>query len=234
MLDITDQGQIASLVARIDGDPHGRPLRAVVNNAGIGDLGPAGTFPIPEWRRTFEVNFFGTIAVTQALLPALLRSKGRVVNISSVGGKVAMAGWSPYASSKYALEAVTDSLRRELAPHGVRVVVVEPAFVRTEMAGHGVAAANQVIAQMTPDQKKWYGALMHAVAAQLSANAKKGLAVEKAARVVAKAVTDRRPRTRYAIGAEAATTIGFIRIMPDRVLDRVLAAGLRPHYPKNG
>jgi NAD(P)-dependent dehydrogenase (short-subunit alcohol dehydrogenase family) len=138
-------------------------LRAVVNNAGIGDLGPAGTFPIPEWRHTFEVNFFGTIAVTQALLPALLRGKGRVVNISSVGGKVSMAGWGPYASSKYALEAVTDSLRRELAPHGVRVVVVEPGFVRTEMAGRGVVAANQVIAQMTPDQKKWYGALMHAV-----------------------------------------------------------------------
>jgi NAD(P)-dependent dehydrogenase (short-subunit alcohol dehydrogenase family) len=94
-------------------------VRALVNNTGIGVNVPVKAFAIDEWRRLFEINFFDHIAVTQALLPALIRSKGRVVNVCSVGGKIAMATYGPYASTKFALEAVSDSLRREIAPSGV-------------------------------------------------------------------------------------------------------------------
>lgn len=104
-----------------------------MNNAGIAVNAPVEAMPLDEWRRTFEVNLFGHVAVTQALLPTLLRDSGRVVNISSVGGKVAMATYGPYAGTKFALEAVSDSRRREPAPSGVRVVVVEPGGVRTAM-----------------------------------------------------------------------------------------------------
>jgi NAD(P)-dependent dehydrogenase (short-subunit alcohol dehydrogenase family) len=112
---------------------------ALVNNAGIALNVPVEAFAIDEWRRLFEVNFFGHIAVAQTLLPALIRSKGRVVNISSVGGKIAMATYGPYAGTKFALEAVSDSLRREIAPFGVQVVVVEPGAVNTGLAGRAIA-----------------------------------------------------------------------------------------------
>jgi NAD(P)-dependent dehydrogenase (short-subunit alcohol dehydrogenase family) len=227
ILDITDAAQIEALAARIG---TGR-LKALVNNAGIAVNAPVETLPMAEWRRQFEVNLFGHIAVTQALLPALLRSGGRVVNISSVGGKVAMPTYGAYAGSKFALEAVSDSLRRELAPHGVRVVVVEPGGVKTEMAGRGAATANELAAGMTSEQIQRYGGLVQAIVAHSAAFTEAGRPAEDAARIIAKAVTDPRPRTRYTIGRDAALMTRLSRLLPDRLLDRLMAADLRPHFP---
>jgi NAD(P)-dependent dehydrogenase (short-subunit alcohol dehydrogenase family) len=229
ILDITDAGQIAALQARIDSDAHARPLRALVNNAGIGVLAPVESVPIDELRWMFEVNVLGTVAVTQAMLPALLRTKGRVVNISSVAGKVALPGWSPYASAKFALEAVTDSLRREVAPHGMHVIAVEPGFVNTERSGNG--ELHRLTDQLTPAQHERYGGLMAALASYGAAAAKTAATPEQAARVVADAVTDRRPRTRYPVDRSSALFTRLPSYLPDRVLDRVLASSLRSHYP---
>ncbi|GAA1295197.1 SDR family NAD(P)-dependent oxidoreductase [Saccharothrix xinjiangensis] len=180
----------------------------------------------------FEVNLFGHVAVTRALLPALLRGRGRVINISSVGGKVAMATYGAYAGAKFALEAVSDSLRREVAPLGVRVVVVEPGGVRTEMATRGIATANDPAARMTPEQHERYGGLVQATDAPTASGTASGLTADAAARVVAKAVTTRRPRTRYTAGRDAAPITRLTRVLPDRALDRVIAANLRCHHPK--
>ena len=150
IIDITDADHIGALTSRVRDDS--RAVRALVNNAGIGVNVPFEAYPIAEWRRLFEVNLFGHVAVTQALLAALIRSKGRVVNVSSVGGKVAMATYGPYAGTKFALEAVSDALRREMAPLGVEVVVVEPGAVRTEMPGRAIATANELASAMTPEQ----------------------------------------------------------------------------------
>ena len=139
IIDITNPDHIRALATRVHGDPQGRAVRALVNNAAVAVNAPVEVFAIDDWRRLFEVNLFGHIAVTQTLLPALIRSKGRVVNISSVGGKVAMATYGPYAGTKFALEAVSDSLRREIAPLGVQVVVVEPAAVRTKIGDRAIA-----------------------------------------------------------------------------------------------
>jgi NAD(P)-dependent dehydrogenase (short-subunit alcohol dehydrogenase family) len=207
-------------------------VRALVNNAGIGVNVPVEAFAIDEWRRLFEVNFFGHIAVTQALLPALIRSKGRVVNISSVGGKIAMATYGPYAGTKFALEAVSDSLRREIAPFGVQVVVVEPGAVRTEMPGRAISTAHELASTMTPEQNQRYAGLVHAITAQAASHTNSGLPADAAAKVIAKAVTARKPRTRYTIGRDAALITRVTRILPDRTTDRVLAAALRPHFPK--
>ncbi|MFI6702264.1 SDR family NAD(P)-dependent oxidoreductase [Streptomyces sp. NPDC050509] len=184
ILDITEPEHVEALSARVTDDPCA--LHALVNNAGVQVNAPVEALPMAEWRRVFEVNLFGHIAVTQALLPALLRGKGRVVNISSIGGKYAMATYGAYAGAKFALEAVSDSLRREVAPLGVQVVVVVPGGVRTEIA----------------------------------------------ARVIAKAVTTRRPRTRYTAGRDAALIMRLGPMLSDRTLDRVLAANLRRHHPK--
>ena len=231
ILDITEPDHIEALVARVNGDPQCRAVRAVVNNAAVQANVPIEAFAIDEWRRMFEVNLFGQVAVIQALLPALMRNKGRVVNISSVGGKVAMATYGPYAATKFALEAVSDSLRREVAPLGVSVVVIEPGAVRTEMLGRAIATAGELVSAMTPEQSQRYGALLHAVNAQAVASTKSGLSAEVAAKVIAKAVTTRKPRTRYPVGREAAM-IRWLPFLPDRVLDRVFAAALRPHFPR--
>ena len=231
IIDVTHPDHIQALATRVHGDPQGRAVRALVNNAAVGVNVPVEVFAIDEWRRLFEVNLFGHVAVIQALLPALIRSKGRVVNISSVGGKVAMATYGPYAATKFALEAVSDSLRRELAPFGVQVVVVEPGAVRTEMAGRAIATAHELASAMTPEQSQRYGGLVQAITAQTASHTESGLPADAAAKVIAKAITARKPRTRYTVGREAAL-INLVRFLPDRTLDRALAAALRPHFPK--
>lgn len=206
-------------------------MRALMNNAGMGVNAPVEVFAIDEWRRLFEVNFFGHIAVTQTLLPALIRSKGRVINISSVGGKIAMATYGPYASTKFALEAVSDSLRREIAPLGVQVIVVEPAAVRTKIGDRAITRAQEVASTMTPEQSERYGRLVEAITAQAASAMESGLSADAAAKVIAQAVTARKPRTRYTIGREAAL-LPVLTTLPDRMLDCILAAALRPHFPK--
>ena len=231
IIDVTNSGHIRALAARVQEDPQGRTVRALINNAAVPVNAPFEVFPIAEWRHLFEVNFFGHIAVTQTLLPALIRSKGRVVNISSVGGKIAMATYGPYAGTKFALEAVSDALRREMAPFGVKVVVVEPAAVRTKIGDRAIATAHRVAATMTPEQSRRYGGLVQAVTTQTASATESGVSAEAAAKVIATAVTARRPRTRYTIGREAAL-LPLLTMMPDRMLDRVLAAALRPYFPR--
>lgn len=143
-----------------------------------------------------------------------------------------MAGFGVYGGSKFALEAVSDSLRRELAPHGVSVVVVEPGAISTSMAGAGTKDAHDLTEPMTREQKKRYGDLMTAATAQLASFVESGLPAHKAARVIAVAATARRPRTRYTIGRDAAMFTRLSRILPDRFLDRALASSLKRFSPE--
>jgi NAD(P)-dependent dehydrogenase (short-subunit alcohol dehydrogenase family) len=232
ILDVTEPEHIDALVQRVTTDPHGRALRAVVNNAGIAVNAPVETLPLEQWRRQFDVNLFGHIAVTQALLPFLHDSKGRVVNISSVGGKVAMATYGAYAGAKYALEAVSDALRRELAPHDVQVVVVEPGGVQTEMTGHGIERAKAFVEEMSPTNRRRYGGLMQAIINQATGFTSRGVTSAAAAVVIANATTTPKPRIRYTIGRDAAMMTKLTRVLSDAALDRVSAANLRPHFPK--
>lgn len=230
ILDVTNPRHVEALVTRV-GD---ETIRALVNNAAVQANVPVEAFAIDEWRKIFDVNLFGSVAVTQALLPNLLRSRGRVVNISSVGGRVAMAAYGPYAATKFALEAVSDSLRRELAASGVHVIVVEPGAIRTEMLGRAIASAEDLLSDMTPEQTRRYGELVRAVNAQAVASTASGLPAGAAAEVIAKAVTARRPRTRYTVGRDAALITRLVRFLPDRALDRILAAGLRRQAMMDG
>ena len=232
MLDITDAGHVAALAARVRALRG--PLRALVNNAGIAVNAPVEVMPLDQWRRTFEVNLFGHVAMTQALLPVLLRDSGRVVNISSVGGKVAMATYGPYAGTKFALEAVSDALRREVAPLGVQVVVVEPGGVRTQMADRVAASTSRLADAMSPDQRVRYGSLVQAVTAQSRAGTSRGTSAEDVAAVIAQAVTAVQPRTRYTVGGDAAVITRLSRVLSDRALDRLFAAALRRHWPTAG
>jgi NAD(P)-dependent dehydrogenase (short-subunit alcohol dehydrogenase family) len=230
ILDITQQADIAAIAQRVAQDPEHRPLRALVNNAGIAVNAPVEVLPMTEWHRQFDVNLFGHIAMTQALLPALLDSSGTVVNITSVGGKVAMATYGAYAGAKFALEAVSDALRREVTPFGVKVVIIEPGAVITEMAGRGVATADRLAANMTPDHHQRYDPLINAITAQARTFATDGVPAAKAAQVIADVLTTKDPRARYTIGRDAAIITRLARVAPDRLLDRLLQRNLKPHY----
>lgn len=233
ILDITMSTDVAAIADRVARDPLLRPLRALVNNAGIAVNSPVETLPIDQWRRQFEVNLFGHIAMTQALLPALLLSAGTVVNISSVGGKVVLPTYGAYAGSKFALEAASDALRREVGPLGIKVVVVEPGAVRTEMAERGITTAEALMANLTDAQLARYGDLIGAVTAQARSFGEDGVSAEHAAQVVAKAATASRPRTRYTIGHDAAILLWVNRLVSDRVLDRIMRQNLRSFAKKS-
>ena len=232
ILDITGESDVAAIARRVADDPLRRPLRALINNAAISVNAPVEILPMAEWRHLFEVNLFGHIAMTQALLPALLHSSGTVVNISSVGGKFAMATYGAYAGSKFALEAASDSLRREVAPFGVKVVVVEPGAVKTKMAERGVATSDRLNANMTTDQLNRYADLTAAIS-QARSFTKDGVSAEQAAKVIARAATASNPRTRYTVGSDAAILVRLTRVASDRFLDRMLRLALRPHYVTN-
>ncbi|MEH3128674.1 MAG: SDR family NAD(P)-dependent oxidoreductase [Mycolicibacterium neoaurum] len=232
ILDITNPDHVRALAERVRDDPHHRPLRAVVNNAAVQANVPVEAFAIDRWRDMFEVNLFGHVAVIQALLPSLIGSRGRVVNVSSVGGKIAMATYGPYSGSKFALEAVSDALRREVGPHGVEVVVIEPGAVRTEMLGRVIAGARDTVAAMTAEQRRRYAGLVRAVSAQAEASTKSGLPAGAAAAVIAKAITAPNPRPRYTVGREAAL-LSVTRLLPDRLLDRIFAAALGRYLVKD-
>jgi NAD(P)-dependent dehydrogenase (short-subunit alcohol dehydrogenase family) len=224
ILDITDPAHVAALAEQVETD--GRPLAALVNNAGIAVNSPVETIPMQEWRRQFEVNFFGHVAVTQALLPALLAAGGRVVNVSSIGGRVAGPTFGAYAASKFALEAMSDVLRREVGRLGVQVIVIEPGTVATPIWGKGRTTAQQLVSGMSPEQRARYRDLLTAVLERAQALENNGLAPADAARVIADAIEARKPRTRYLVGRDAKVMARIADVLPDRRVDRLLARPL--------
>ncbi|WP_253913564.1 SDR family NAD(P)-dependent oxidoreductase [Streptomyces mayonensis] len=226
-LDITVPEHVDALAERIAGDPEGRALRALVNNAGIEVNAPVEVLPLDVWREQFEVNLFGHIAVIQKLLPYLRRSRGRIVNISSVGGVAALPIFGAYAGTKFALEAASDALRREVRAQGVQVVVVQPGGVRTEMAARSGDVSLELAGRMSAEHRRLYGALVESTVASNAAFLKRAVPAAKAGAKVARVVTVARPRTRYTLGTDAAFTIPLARFLPDRLLDRVLTPGRR-------
>jgi NAD(P)-dependent dehydrogenase (short-subunit alcohol dehydrogenase family) len=225
-LDVTSEADVAAVTERV-----GAELGALVNNAGIAIMGPVEGVPVADWRRQMEVNFIGQIAVTRALLPALVRGRGRVVNMSSIGGRVAMPLFGPYSASKFALEAVTDALRREVAQHGVTVVSIEPGAIATPIWDKGLVEAEERLSAMPADVPRRYGRLIAAVRGAARNMGEEGLPPEEVAAAVGRAVTARRPRTRYVIGREARVQAVLARLLPDRAFDalirRMLTSGGR-------
>jgi NAD(P)-dependent dehydrogenase (short-subunit alcohol dehydrogenase family) len=217
-LDVTNAAHVAAL--RDIGE-----LDALVNNAGIAVTSPLEHLPLDELRRQLEVNVVGQLAVTQAVFAQLRRARGRVVNVSSIGGRMALPLYGPYAASKYALEALSDSLRRE--QREVKVIVIEPGAIATPIWDRGVATADELWAGAPPEAHARYGPLVAGMRAQALKLGSEGVPPEEAAALIVKALHARRPRPRYVIGREAKTQAVLARVLPDRVLDAVLAAGLR-------
>jgi NAD(P)-dependent dehydrogenase (short-subunit alcohol dehydrogenase family) len=198
-------------------------LAGLVNNAGVAMGGPIELIAIDDFRRQIEVNLIGQIAVTQALLPAIRRSRGRVVFLSSIGGLVANPYMSPYHASKFGIEAVGDSLRQELRPFGIHVSIVEPGSVATPIWEKARGTAEAVRARLTPEQEALYGARVGRMAEVVREVGERGVAPEKVAKVIAHALTARRPRTRYLVGADARAMVLLRKLLPDRIGDRLVS-----------
>lgn len=222
ILDVTNDEHVAALVERVAHDPAGRRLRVLVNNAGVAVNAPVEVLSLDDWRFQFDVSVFGQITLIRALLPTLLATYGRVVNVTSVGGRVAMANFGAYSAAKFAMEAVSDSLRREVEPFGVSVVKITPGAVSTNLTESGLAAAARVTDTMTPEQRRRYAELSRAFTAQAEGFARDGVSPEHAAGVISKAVNARRPKTRYTIGRDGAMFTFMPRIVSDRLLDAML------------
>ncbi|HSF98539.1 MAG TPA: SDR family NAD(P)-dependent oxidoreductase [Ornithinibacter sp.] len=224
LLDITSDDDLRSLARHLN---DGRRVTALVNNAGIAVPGPVELLPTEEWRRQFEVNVFGTVAVTRAVLPRLLESRGRIVNVSSISGFVAPPVLAAYSASKHALEAISDALRRELVSTGVRVVVVEPGDVVTPIWTKGRTDGDRRFEAAPADVQARYADLIAAVRARSETALRTGMPAGKVAEVVLQALVAERPRTRYQVGREAKVLARVRRVLPDRVLDAVVLRALR-------
>ncbi|MDG0811156.1 SDR family NAD(P)-dependent oxidoreductase [Cohnella rhizosphaerae] len=222
IVDITNLDTLKALAERVKQDPLGRSLRAVVNNAGIAVNAPLEMVPLDEFRRQIEVSVIGQVAVIQALTPALLNSGGRVVNIGSLGGKISMPGFGIYSAAKYAMEAVNDSLRREMSSFGLKVIMITPGGVSTGLSEQGIKTAERLAKLMTPDQHRRHDRLFAAVKAQAETWATDGIRPEKVAAVVSRAIHASKPRTRYTAGRDSALLTRLVRILPDKLLDRML------------
>ena len=222
-LDVTDESQIAAARDAV-GDG---ALAALVNNAGVAVAAPLEFLPLDQLRRQLEVNLIGQVAVIQAFLPALRRAGGRIVNVSSIGGRVAAPLLSPYNASKFALEAISDSLRRELRTQGVDVIVIEPGGVKTPIWKKGNELAGEMIAGMPPEAERLYGRLIAAVQREtVKIERERGLPPRAVAEVIGKALTADRPRARYLVGTDAKVRAQLARILPDRVMDRLIGRAL--------
>lgn len=221
VLDVTSEDDIAAAAGRVGGTLH-----ALVNNAGIAVNGPVEIVPVEHWRRQFEVNVFGQVAITRALLPALLNARGRIVNISSISGRAAWPLIGPYTASKFALEAVTDTLRREVGPHGVHIVSVEPGGIATPVWDKSREEGERVLSAMPADARRRYDGLIAGIVHQAERLARDGLPPEAVAEVVGDVLTTRRPRTRYVIGGQAKAQAVLARLLPDRAFDALVARAL--------
>ena len=228
-LDVTDPESIAAAADEVRVATEATGLAALVNNAGIAVSAPLELVPIDGLRNQLEVNVIGQVAVTQVLLPALRAARGRIVNVSSIGGRIALPLAGPYAASKFAIEAITDSLRRELRHLGVRVIAIEPGGVKTAIWGKGTETADVMLDGADPDVAALYADLNTALRAEAHRiDTETGIEPGEVAEVIGRALTARRPRTRYLVGRDAKVRDKAARVLPDRVFDALIAHTLRP------
>lgn len=222
ILDVTDAAQIeaaAKLVSERTGEAG---LKGLVNNAGIGVGGPLEFLPLDELRRVFDVNVVGHIAVTQAMMPMLRKAKGRVVMMSSLSGKVSGPFFGPYAASKHALEALSDSLRIELGPWGVHIAVVEPGAVATPIWEKGKVYARESFERLPEEGRRLYGKALSVAETVIERENERGISPDVVAKAVAHALGAARPRTRYPVGLDAQVATRFAPLLPDRIRDRLV------------
>ncbi|MES2032694.1 MAG: SDR family NAD(P)-dependent oxidoreductase [Pseudomonadota bacterium] len=226
LFDVTDEAAVAAGAREVEAALAGETLAGLVNNAGIAVAGPLLHLPVEDFRRQLEVNLTGVVITTQAFAPLLgaqspaRKNPGRIVNISSVGGRTANPFMAPYNTSKFGLEGLSGSLRRELLPFGVDVVVIAPGAVATPIWGK----AEEI--DTTPYDNTAYKEPMARISAFMMQMGKAGLPAERIGEAIHEALTAPRPKVRYTVSPSPFQTFMSERVLPPRVLDRIVGKRL--------
>jgi NAD(P)-dependent dehydrogenase (short-subunit alcohol dehydrogenase family) len=223
-LDVTDAEQIAAAAELIAREAEGG-LDGLVNNAGVAVPGPLETVPLEDLRHQLEVNLVAYVAVTQAMLPEIRRAEGRIVFLSSIGGRIAFPFGGPYHASKFATEAVGDVFRQELRPWGLKVAIIEPGSIDTPIWERGQRKAEDIEAR-APKTNLLYGAALDKFRKVIEDTAERGIPPEKVAKAIAHALESSRPRSRYLVGLDAKVQARLQPLIPTAVFDRIVARQL--------
>jgi NAD(P)-dependent dehydrogenase (short-subunit alcohol dehydrogenase family) len=227
-IDVAKDRSIAAAkrtVKRLLGDDE---LVGLVNNAGVGGGGPVEFEPIDDFRNTIEINLIGQVAVTQAFLQLVREGRGTVVFLASIGGRIASPFMSSYSASKFALEGIGDTLRREVSPWGIDVVVVEPGSIATEIWRKGSDQVEEQMKQMPSEAERLYGDQMRSwVQAFLVETGGRGIPPKKVAQVIHRAIRSDKPKARYLVGTDAKVGAKLQAAVPTRTFDRMFRRQLK-------
>lgn len=215
LLDVTEEESIAALAEELEG----APLQGLVNNAGTAVLGPLEFIPLDEIRGQFEVNLFGHIAVTQAFLPKLREARGRIVNISSISGFIGFPFYTAYCASKFAIEGLSDSLRRELRDVGISVSIVQPGNIATDIWETSFTKGKNLEERFPAEASQIYGTRFAGTEPRRYGPARTS-SPDIVADAVLRALTDPKPKARYLAGSDARRLHRLRRLLPDFLLDR--------------
>jgi NAD(P)-dependent dehydrogenase (short-subunit alcohol dehydrogenase family) len=229
-LDVADEESRRAAIAEVEGAEGA--VGALVNNAGFGLEGPVEEVPLDEWRRQFETNLFGMVHLIQLALPGMRRQRwGRIANVSSVGGRLTFPGGGPYHASKHAVEAMSDALRYEVKPFGVRVSVIEPGIIKTKF-GETVVSTVTEHGGDGPYAEFSAGVAARTVGAYEGPMAMLAARPERVARVIERALRRRSPRPRYRVTAGARMILVTRVMTTDRGWDRVVRTAFPPPKPE--
>lgn len=226
LLDVTDAAQILAALTRVEAAVGDGGLWGLFNNAGISIAGPLEHVPIERLRRQLEVNVTGQVAVTQAFLPLLRKASGRIVITGSNSGYFSTPCLAPYCMSKYAMEAFSDALRRELRPWGINVSLLQPGAIATEIWQTSGTDFKEFMRNPPPGMVELYGGLIESIAGAARAAVGRAAPVEVVTRDVIHAFSSERPKTRYLIGAGALSRL-LQSYLPDRLMDSMVAKALK-------
>jgi len=226
IIDVTDDASVADAAESIRSAVGNSGLAGLVNNAGIGIAGPLEFVDISRFQQQLEVNVTGVLRTTKAMLPWIRLARGRIVNISSLGGRVAVSIVGSYNASKFALEGMSDTLRRELRPWGMHVALVEPGAVATPIWDKAADQAEEIERDAPPEMRERYGEVIDAIRKESEKNRTEGVPPQEVAEAVAHALTAAKPKTRYLVGRDAKMRAPIAKVMPDRVMDAAIGRAL--------
>lgn len=219
LLDVTVADSVRTAASQIADAVGDAGLTALVNNAGIGLTGPVEALPVEAFRQQYEVNVFGQVAVTQALLPMLRVARGRIINIGSIGDRLTMPFGAALTSSKWALASITEGLRLELRPAGIHVILIEPASIRTDAVDKMEADLDRRLTGFDSGLRARYERSFRAMTERAVAREQHGSPPELVAQRVVLAITTPNPKTRYLVGKHALALAFLARWTPDRLFD---------------
>jgi NAD(P)-dependent dehydrogenase (short-subunit alcohol dehydrogenase family) len=220
-IDITDPDSVASAAETVEEAVGESGLFGLINNAGVGEAWPLEFVPLDRFRRQFEVNVFGHLAVTQAFLPLIRAATGRIVNVGSVGGRITMPFGGPLSAPRHALVAMNDALRMELYPWGIHVVLIEGGSISTRAVDKLEASAKATIDELPTAGRARYAEAFRTALTRAVARTRAGSLPEVVAEAVLRTLTDRTPKTRYPVGADTRMLLTLSTVLPDRLLDQV-------------